>query len=64
MKLAENGIQRNRFAEKIGVVPTYVTALCNGKSWPRREIMRRIVQATDGAVGPWNFLNHDTEGAD
>lgn len=61
--LAENGIPRARFAEQIGVGPSYVSALCNGKSWLRREVMRRIVEATGGAVGPWDFLNQDTEDA-
>ena len=54
--LAENGIPRVRFTEKIGVGPACVTALCNGRFWPRREIMRRIVEATEGAVGPSDFL--------
>ena len=61
--LAENGIPRVRFAEQIGVGPGYVTALCNGEFWPRSEIMCRIADATDGAVGMWDFLGQDTEGA-
>ena len=60
---AENGIPRVRFAEQIGVGPAYITALCNEKFRPRREIVQRIVEATDGAVGMWDFLDQDTEGA-
>ncbi|MCY4496451.1 MAG: hypothetical protein OXC14_04125 [Rhodospirillaceae bacterium] len=61
--LVENGIPRVRFAEQIGVGPAYITALCNGEFWSRNQIMRRIVDATDGAVGMWDFLGQDTKGA-
>ncbi len=60
--LAENAIRRNKFAASVGVVPSYVTALCNGEIWPSRAVMRRIVAATDGAVGPQDFLDQDREG--
>lgn len=41
--LAENGIPRVRFAESIGISPSYVTLLCNGERYPRRDIVRRII---------------------
>ena len=61
--LAENGIPRVRFAESIGISPSYVTLLCNGERYPRRDIMRRIIEATGGVVGPHDFLDQDTEDA-
>ena len=56
-------VRAKGIAEQIGVGPAYITALCNGEFWPRSEIMQRIVEATDGAVGTWGFLDQDTEGA-
>lgn len=55
--LIKEGISRRRFAERIGVVPSCITALCNGTSWPGREIMHRIVEETAGAVTPQDFLD-------
>jgi len=60
--LSEQGIRRKRFAERIGVTPPYITALCKGEAWPSRDVMRRIVAETGGAVGPQDFLDQDTDG--
>lgn len=59
--LSMAGIRRNRFAERIGVAPSYITALCNGSVWPGLDVMRRIVKETSGAVGPNDFLNQKPE---
>ena len=58
----EAGIPRERFAERSGVVPGYITALGNGMSWPRRDVMRRIVEETDEAVTPQDFPDRTRSG--
>lgn len=45
-----------RFAERIGVSPTAIRDHVRGKRHPHPAIMHRIVVATDGAVGPADFL--------
>ena len=60
--LITEGISRKRFAEQIGVVPSYITALCNGVSSPGPDVMRRIVEETNGAVTPQDFLDQPRSG--
>ena len=54
--LIKEGISRRRFAERIGVVPSYITALCNGVSSPGPDVMRRIADETTGVVTLRDFL--------
>ena len=45
------------FARRIGVTNESVRRYAHGQRFPRPEIMRRIMAATDGAVGPNDFLD-------
>ncbi len=60
MKLADwldrERMKRKDFAEKIGVNPSYVTAICAGQLWPGHDIAARIKDATGGEVMPNDFL--------
>lgn len=53
------GLTRCAFAEMIGVVPSYVTALCEGDIWPSRETWFKIRRVTQGAVGLDDILPPD-----
>lgn len=55
--LKKKNIMRSAFAAQIDVVPGYITALCNGTSWPSRTIAKRIAEATKGKVTANDFLN-------
>jgi transcriptional regulator with XRE-family HTH domain len=54
--LSKNKMTNTEFARKVGVVPSYVTAILSRKIWPSREVMKRIVAATDGRVTPNDLL--------
>ena len=45
------------FASQIGVHPRAVHRYVHGRRTPEREIMRRIVDATNGAVTPNDFFD-------
>ena len=61
MKLAEwittHQVKRTDFAARIGVSPSYITALCQGHCWPSRDVVARIMEATSGAVQPNDFFD-------
>ena len=54
--LTDRKIKRTDFAAQIGVVPSYVTALCADECWPSKAVAGRIFEATGGAVTPNDFL--------
>lgn len=60
MKLTEyldrQGLSRSAFAEKVGVSPGLVTQWIDGKTWLGRDVAQRVVEATNGAVTPNDFL--------
>ncbi|MFQ5984666.1 MAG: helix-turn-helix domain-containing protein, partial [Alphaproteobacteria bacterium] len=60
MKLAEyltnQGISASDFAEKVGVAEASMSRYLSGKRLPRARVMRRIVEATGGAVEPNDFF--------
>lgn len=48
---------RSAFARRIGMSHSYVSQLCNDAApWPSRETMRKIVEATGGAVTANDFV--------
>jgi predicted transcriptional regulator len=53
--LSENSITQAAFAEKIGSSQPQVARFAVGSRIPNRDTMRRIVAATEGAVGPTDF---------
>ena len=61
--LDENSITHAAFAEAIGVSQQTVSRYVVGERFPRLEIMGRIVQATENAVTPNDFLSQ-THGGD
>jgi transcriptional regulator with XRE-family HTH domain len=46
-----------RFAERSGLSAAYISDLVRDRRWPSREVWQRIVEATDGQVGPSDHLN-------
>lgn len=50
-------MKRKDFAERIGVSPSYVTALCDGTVWPGRDVAKRIRDVTEGDVTADSFLD-------
>ena len=59
--LSEKGLTYAAFALRIGVTTTAAWRYAAGVRVPRPAVMRRIVEATDGEVGPADFY---TQGAD
>lgn len=54
--LSENNIKRQDFARCVGVSEVAITRYSNGTRTPRPEMMRAIVDVTNGAVTPNDFL--------
>lgn len=62
--LSARGLTCEAFAEKIGVTGTSVWRYAHGERLPRPATMRRIVEATDGAVTAQDFYSSaDSEAA-
>ena len=55
--LQEHGLTHTAFAHRIGVSIEAARRYAHGLRHPRPGIMRRIVAATDGQVGPQDFLD-------
>ena len=55
--LKKHGLTHTAFATRIGSTVQSVHRYVHGQRYPRPEIMRRIVEATDGAVTANDFLN-------
>jgi transcriptional regulator with XRE-family HTH domain len=53
--LASTAVSHSEFAAKIGVSKKAVDHWIAGRRLPRPEQMRRIIEATNGAVGPGDF---------
>ena len=60
--LSNHGLSPAEFAKRIGVTDESVRRYTHGRRHPRPEIMRRIVAATDGQVGPQDFLDASEDG--
>lgn len=65
MKLADylksTRIRRGEFAEMIGVSGGRITQLCDGTSWPSKDVAERISRATEGHVTANDFMHLDDE---
>lgn len=57
--LKRNDLTAARFGQMIGVTGEAVRRYAAGKRTPRPEVMRRIVDATDGAVDFRDFYAQD-----
>ena len=55
--LARHGISHGAFAARIGTSQVAVSRYVSGHRMPRREILRTIVDATDGEVSASDFLD-------
>lgn len=53
--LATNDLDVAPFAERLGVTPEAVRLWLAGKRIPRPRLIKRIVEATDGAVRAVDF---------
>ena len=61
--LDQQGLTGEAFAALIDVNPSTVCRYISGTRSPRFAVLRRIIEVTDGAVGPADFpLNDGTEG--
>lgn len=54
--LKQNGIRRRDFAARIRVTPGMIGDYCSGKSWPGRDVMKRIAAETGGDVTANDFV--------
>lgn len=54
--LSDNSIDVAKFAERLDVTKEAIRLWASGKRTPRPELMRRIVEETQGAVMPNDFL--------
>ena len=55
--LARHGISHRAFAALIGTSQVAVSRYASGQRMPRREILRTIVEATDGEVSASDSLD-------
>jgi len=55
--LSESGISFAEFGEKIGVTRVQVSRLASGQRRPSLDRIEAIFRATDGRVGPADFLD-------
>lgn len=61
--LSLRGLTYETFGALIGVGAPAVSRYVSGERFPRRAVLRRIVEVTDGAVGPADFpLDQKAEG--
>jgi len=58
--LALAGLTQHEFGSQIGVSQIAVSRYVNGLRMPRREHLRRIIEATEGAVMPNDFVGANT----
>ena len=54
--LIAHDVRRAEFARRIGKSRAYVGELCDGRYWPSREVLERIVDVTESEVTPNDFL--------
>lgn len=57
--LALTGLTQQQFAMQIGASQGAVSRYVIGLRMPRREHLRRIIEVTDGAVTPTDFVCED-----
>jgi DNA-binding transcriptional regulator YdaS (Cro superfamily) len=60
--LTKTGIQPSDFAKTIETQPAAVSRYCAGTRIPEKEVMPRIVAATNGEVTPNDFYGVDVAG--
>ena len=60
--LTEQNMTCAAFAEKIGVTTTAAWRYAHGERIPRPAIMRRIAEATGGAVTAQDFYDRSADG--
>lgn len=54
--LAASRLSATDFAQKVGITRHYAARLARGERIPRTDLMRRIVDATEGAVTANDFF--------
>lgn len=55
--LALNAVKQKDFAAHIGEKPARICMYCLGRRIPRPDVMRKIFDATNGAVTPNDFFD-------
>jgi predicted transcriptional regulator len=55
--LANNGLTPEQFAKKVGVHPTTIYRALKGVTIPKRQNMRRIIEATQGEVDVYDLMH-------
>lgn len=61
--IAREGRTRTEIARCLDISGGHLTDLCNGRTWPGRDLAQRIVDLTCGEVGPADFLASDRPAA-
>lgn len=54
--LAKEGLSPDQFAERLGVHRTTITRYLNGSRRPERDLERKVMEITRGAVTPIDFM--------
>ena len=54
--ITAHGLSRPAFAARIGVTPQALHRYLSGARVPHKDVLRRIAEATDGAVQPNDFF--------
>lgn len=55
--------RRDKFADAIGVTPQMISAYCDGRYIPGKDVMPKIFAETGGAVTANDFFDMQTEAA-
>lgn len=58
--LRDNSLTDEAFASQIGISQSQVSRIKRDKSWPTRDLMKRIAEVTDGAVTANDFADIDS----
>lgn len=58
--LEKNRLTQTAFAELIGADQGQIARYVSGERLPRRDLMQKIIDATDGAVTPNDFFQVPT----
>lgn len=57
--LSSTGMTQQIFAEKLGVKQSAISQWISGKRTPKRQMLPKIIEATDGKVTPNDFFGGD-----
>lgn len=59
--LTENEMSRSDFARIVGVSEVSICRYIANQRMPKRDVLSKIMEATNGAVTPNDFVRHEVE---